>query len=65
MLDDSLREDVILSSGFFPFAGDLELTSEVEDLDLPTFNRERLREVGGLEDSFVSFVSPPGVSVDI
>lgn len=64
MLDDSFREDVILSRGFFPL-GDLELTSEVEDLDLPTFKRERLRELGGLEDSFVSdFVSPPGVSAD-
>lgn len=64
MLDDSFREDVILSRGFFPL-GDLELTSEVEDLDLPTFNKERLRELGGLEDSFVSdFVSPPGVSAD-
>lgn len=60
MLDDSFREDVILSRGFFPFVGDLQLTSEVEDFDLPTFNRVRLRELEGLEDSFVSdFVSPP------
>lgn len=63
MLDDIFREDAILSRGFFPFAGDLKLTSEVEDLDLPTFNRLRLRE---LEDTFVSvFVSPPWVSVDV
>lgn len=60
MLDESFREDAILSRGFFPFVGDLRLTSEVEDLDLPTFNRVRLRELGGLEDSFASdFVSPP------
>ena len=60
MLDDSFREDAILSRGFFPFVGDLRLTSEVEDLDLPTFKSVRLRELGGLEDSFVSdFVSPP------
>lgn len=66
MLDDSFREDAILSRGFFPFKGDLRLTSEVEDLDLPTFNRVRLRELGGLEDSFVSdFVSPPLVSTDV
>lgn len=58
MLDDSFREDAILSSGFFPFEGDLQLTSEVEDFALPS--RVRLRELGGLEDSFVSdFVSPP------
>ena len=65
MLEDSFREDAILSRGFFPLEGDLRLTSEVEDLDLPTFNRVRLRELGGLEDSFVSdFVSPPRVSTD-
>lgn len=64
MLDDSFREDVILSRGFFPFEGDLQLTSEVEDLDFP--NRVRLRELGGLEDSFVSdFVSPPLLSTDV
>ena len=64
MLDDSFREDAILSRGFFPL--DLRLTSEVEDLDLPTLNRERLRELGGLEDSFVSdFASPPRVSKDV
>lgn len=45
--------------------GDLRLTSEAEDLDLPTFSRVRLRELGGLEDGFVStFVSPSRVSVD-
>lgn len=59
MLDDSFLEEDILSRGFFPFAGDL-LTSEVEDLDLPTCSRVRLRELEGLEDSFASvFVSPP------
>lgn len=52
MLDDSFWEDAILWSGFFPFVGDLRLTSEMEDLDLPTFNRVRLRELEGLEDSF-------------
>lgn len=66
MLDDSFREDVSLSRGFFPFVGGLTLTSEVEDLDLPTFNRVRLRELGGLEDSLVSdFFSPPRVSVEV
>lgn len=64
MLDDNLREDAILSRGFFPLAGDLRLTSEVEDLDLPTFNRERLRELGGLEDSFVSDFFSVGVGGD-
>lgn len=65
MLDGSFREDAILSRGFFPFAGDLRLTSEVEDLDLPTPNRVRLRELGGLEDGFVSgFVSPSRVCTD-
>ncbi len=60
MLDDSFREDAALSRGFFPFVGDLRLTSDVEDLDLPTFSIVRLRELGGLEDAFVSdFVSPP------
>lgn len=45
--------------------GDLRLTSEAEDLDLPTFSRVRLRELGGLEDVFFStFVSPSRVSVD-
>lgn len=64
MLDDSFLEDAILSRGFFPLAGDL--TSEVEDLDLPTFNRVRLRELGGLEDSFVSDLdSPPRASMDV
>lgn len=59
MLDDSFREDAIRSRGFFPLAGDLRLASEVEDLDLPTFNSVRLRELGGLEDGFVSdFASP-------
>lgn len=63
MLDDSFREDAILSRGFFPFEGDLRLTSDAEDLDLPTFNRVRLRELGGLEDGLVSgFVSPSWVS---
>lgn len=58
MLDDSFREDAVLSRGFFPLEGDLRLTSEVEDLDLPTFNRVRLRALGGLEDAFVpGFVS--------
>lgn len=65
MLDDSFREDAILSRGFFPLEGDLRLTSDAEDLDLPTFNRVRLRELGGLEDGLVSdFVSSSGVSTE-
>lgn len=59
MLDDGFREEAVRSRGFFPLAGDLRLTSEVEDLDLP--NRVRLREPGALEGGLVS---PPGASVD-
>lgn len=59
VLDDSFREEAARSRGFFPLVGDLRLTSEVEDLDLPS--RVRLRELGGLEDGFVS---PSRVSAD-
>lgn len=59
MLDDSFREEAARSRGFFPLVGDLRLTSEVEDLDLPS--RVRLREPGGLEDGLVS---PSRVSAD-
>lgn len=52
MLDDSFRDDAVRSRGFLPLAGDLRLTSEVEDLDLP--NSVRLREPGALEDALVS-----------
>lgn len=51
MPDDSFREDVFFSGGFFPFAGDLRLTSAAEDLDLPTCSRERPREPAGLTGS--------------
>lgn len=59
MLEDSFREEAARSRGFFPLVGELRLTSEVEDLDLPS--RVRLRELGGLEDAFVS---PPCFSAD-
>lgn len=52
VLDDSFRDEAVRSRGFFPLAGDLRLTSEVEDLDLP--NSVRLREPGALEDALVS-----------
>lgn len=59
VLDDSFRDEAARSRGFFPLLGDLRLASEVEDLDLP--NSVRLRELGGLEDAFVS---PSCVSAD-
>lgn len=44
----------------------LRLSSDVEDLDLPTFNRVRLSEPGGLEASFVpGFVPPPRVPAGV
>lgn len=65
VLVDNFREDAILSRGFFPFAGDLRDESDKEDLDLPTCNRVRLSELGGLEDSFISdLVSPLRTSDD-
>lgn len=51
-LEDSFREEAARSRGFFPLAGERRLASEVEDLDFPS--RVRLRELGGLEDAFVS-----------
>ena len=65
MLEDSFREDAILSRGFFPFVEDLLLTSEEEDLDLPTLSRVRLRELGGLDSFDSDFVSPPCVSAGV
>ncbi|TNN79573.1 hypothetical protein EYF80_010155 [Liparis tanakae] len=54
VLADSFREDGVLSRGFFPLAGDLRLASEDEDLDLPTFIRERPSEPAGFKDAFAA-----------